>query len=216
MSDELERRWDDAVETAWREFRQRLADRIAELDPDEEVAVDTGPGDEAAPWCQVALSEDSLWVSVMSDGETDLVVELEPHEVDRAAVMVVEALRETYGVIHPIYLDAEGLEPAREGGKPLPPKPRLPRVVAPTSADDVRAAVDRAVADLYEDTPEWDDDGDLPLPTDERVVWISVAKTAPRILISCVLLEDVDDGEALLGEINRLNTAEFGDRKSVV
>ena len=41
MDDELERRWDDAVETAWRGFRQRLADRLAELEDGGLVMVDT-------------------------------------------------------------------------------------------------------------------------------------------------------------------------------
>lgn len=40
MSNELERRWDDAVESAWREFRQRLADHVAAMPDGDSVVVE--------------------------------------------------------------------------------------------------------------------------------------------------------------------------------
>src|SRR6478672_7123558 len=126
MSDGVARRWDDAVDAAWREFRQRLADRLADLEVDDSVVIDTDPADAAAPWCEVTLTGGVLWVQVLTNGEFDLCVELEPREVDRAAVMVVESLRETHGVLHPILLDAGGLEPNAVMAEPEPePTPDL-------------------------------------------------------------------------------------------
>jgi hypothetical protein len=214
MGEELGRRWDDAVETAWREFRQRLADRLAELESGGLVMVDTGPDDPAAPWCQVLVADGILLVEAMRDAETDLSEELEAREVDRAAVMVVEVLRETYGVLHPVYLVADGLEP--EGAvRPLPPtpgleEPDLDRAVEPSSVEEVRGLVDLAVAGVLDEAPEWDDDGDLPLPTEDRLVWVLVHKEAPRVLLSCLLVDDVADEQAALAEVNRLNRTEFG------
>jgi hypothetical protein len=214
MGEGLERRWDDAVETAWREFRQRLADRLAELEGGGLVIVDTGPDDPAAAWCQVLVADGVLLVEAMRGGETELSEELEVREVDRAAVMVVEALREAYGVLHPVLLDADGLE--RDGAvRPLPPEPQpdepdLDRAVQPSSVEEVRALIDLAVSDAYEEAPEWDDDGDLPLPTEDRLVWVLVHKEAPRVLLSCLLVDDVADEQAALAEVNRLNRSEFG------
>jgi hypothetical protein len=214
MGDELERRWDDAVETAWREFRQRLADRLAEMGSGGLLIVDTGPDDETAPWCQVLVADGILLVEAMRDAETDLSEELEAREVDRAAVMVVEVLREVYGVLHPVYLDADGLEP--EGAvRPLPPTPRpeepgLDQAVQPSSVEEVRALIDLAVADIYDEAPEWDDEGDLPLRTEDRLVWVLVHKEAPRVLLSCLLVDDVADEQSALAEVNRLNRTEFG------
>lgn len=210
MSDELERRWDDAVETAWREFRQQLADRIAGLEEGATLIVAADREGATDNACRVMRDDSFLWIEVVRDGAVKDGSAMLPRHADQAAVTVVRSLREVFGVLHPIYLDAGGLEPAREGGKPLPPKPQRDRVVTPRSVDDVRAAVDRAVAELYDEAPEWDEDGDLPLPTDERVVWITVAKEVPRILIHCMLLDGVEDGECLLGELNKLNAAEFG------
>lgn len=249
MTDELERRWDDAVETAWREFRQRLADHVAGMGPDDSLVVEMPQEHDggASPYCQVAGGDDVVRVEAVSnvyladeclldddqeaalgdmgfqqpnawswvDGDTNFWLDVDRREADRVAVMVVRALREVYGVLHPIYLDAEGLEPAREGGKPLPPKPVRPEpdvheVVRPTSVEEVRAFIDAAVAGLYDEAPEWDDDGDLLLPTEEQQVWILLHKTIPRVLISCLLVEDVTDQEAALAEVNQLNRTEFG------
>lgn len=249
MSEELERRWDDAVETAWREFRQRLADHVAAMDADDSIVVEMPQvGEEgASPYCQVAGGEEMLRVEAVSNvyladecrldvfqegflahlgfhrpeaedwsegGETNFWLDLELREADRAAVTVVRALREVYGVIHPVYLAAGGLEP--EGAvRPLPPKPArherdLEEAVRTSSVDDVRAVIDLAVADICDETPEWDDDGDLGLWTEEQVVWVSVNAHAPRVLLSCMLLDEVDDTESALVEINRLNRTEWG------
>lgn len=249
MTDELERRWDDAVETAWREFRQRLADHVAGMGPDDSLVVEMPQEHDggASPYCQVAGGDDVVRVEAVSnvyladeclldddqeaalgdmgfqqpnawsweDGDTNFWLDVDRREADRVAVMVVRALREVYGVLHPIYLGAEGLEPAREGGKPLPPKPvrsepDVQEVVRPTSVEEVRAFIDAAVAGLYDEAPEWDDDGDLLLPTEEQQVWILLRKTIPRVLISCLLVEDVTDQEAALAEVNQLNRTEFG------
>ena len=209
MNDELERRWDDAVETAWREFRQRLADRLAVLEIDDSVVIDTDPADAAAAWCEVTLTGGVLWVQVLTNGEFDLCVQLEPREVDRAAVMVVEALRETHGVLHPILLDAGGLEPRAVVAEPEP-VPDTDRVVRPSSPDEVRALVDLAVADVFDEAPAWDGDGDLPLPTEDCLVWVLVHKEAPRVLLSCLLVDGVTNEAAALEEVNRLNRTEFG------
>jgi hypothetical protein len=118
-------------------------------------------------------------------------------------------------VLHPVYLDAEGLEP--EGAvRPLPPRPPRPgghdldEVVQPSSVEEVRGVIDLAVADVYDEAPEWDDDGDLPLPTVSRLVWVTIHKDAPRVLLSCLLVDDVADERAALAEVNRLNRTEFG------
>ena len=144
MGGELERRWDDAVEGAWREFRQRLADHVAGMGEDDSLVVEVPPQQEtgAAPYCQVAGGEAMVRVEAVSnvylaagseldeeqeralegigfrrpeaedwpEGETNFWLDLELREADRAAVMVVRALREVYGVLHPVYLDADGLD----------------------------------------------------------------------------------------------------------
>ena len=243
----LERRWDGDVETAWTGFRQRLADRLAELPEDEFVLVELAgeEGSGTRPYCQALAGPGVLRVEVVSntylaaehrldatqeealvllgfdrpktedwsEGETNFFTTLDQREADLAAVMVVRAMREVFGVIHPVWLAAGGLEPAVVGepAEEVPVDgPAADRPVVPRSVEEVREAVDAAVADLYDEAPEWDDDGDLPLATEHNVVWVSVNGTNPRILLHCCLLIDVTDTATALQEVNRLNRQEFG------
>ncbi|HEY0644113.1 MAG TPA: hypothetical protein VGD39_11880, partial [Nocardioides sp.] len=122
-----------------------------------------------------------------SRGETNFFADLDQREADRAAVMMVRAMREVFSVIHPVWLDAGGLEPPTIGSEPeeavAGPAADLP--VMSRSVAEVREVVDAAVAELYDEAPEWDDDGDLPLPTEHNVVWVSVNGTNPRVLLHC-------------------------------
>ncbi|KRF36969.1 type III secretion system chaperone [Nocardioides sp. Soil805] len=245
MSGELERRWDDAVETAWRELRQRLADRLAEMAEDEslvvELAEETSVG--AAPYCQVLAGPGVLRVEAVSNvylaeeyamdvfqegllkhlgfaepdatelpGNTNFWIDLDQREADRAAVMMVRALREVYAVVHPVYLSADGLldEVADEPLRAIPPRPRPEVVVHPEGPDEVRAAVDLAVRGLQDERPEWDEDGDLPLDTTRGVVWVTIGAHLPRILLHAPLVGDVVDEARALVEVNLLNQREFG------
>lgn len=218
---ELERRWDDAVEAAWRELRQRLADRVAQMVPGERLwveqsliedgQVETGQG------CVVVadggvLSVEAVDVEGRSVGWWDMPAD----HVDGAAVRVVEVLRELFGVLHPVWLVADGdfdPVPASPAQAPAPAPavdPSADEVMTPRSVDDVRLAVELAVRELYDEAPEWDDDGDLPLPSERCVVWVTLSKVAPRILLHCALLEEVADERAALAEVNLLNQKEFG------
>ena len=242
---ELERRWDDAVETAWRGFRQRLADRLAEMVEDDVliVALEREAEAGAAPYCQAAAGPDALRVEAVSnvylspeleldglqeallqdlgfaepeaedwqEGPTNYWIDLGQREADLVAVMVVRALREVYGVVHPIYLSADGLEPQAERQlKPIPPRPRPDVPVHPDGPDDIRRAIDLAVRNLLSEKPEWDDDGCLPLPTQRTWVWVIVSEASPRILLNAPLADDVVDDSRALVEVNLLNQREYG------
>lgn len=206
MSGQLESRWDDAVETAWREFRQRVADRLDAMSDGEALLVElTDVAEEgAAPYCLAinragwlrleAVSNHHLAAALLLDpaqcetlaelgfaapledepddpgeGSTNHWADIEQREADRAAVMTVRALREVHGVVHPIYLKADGLEP--DGAVlPLPPVPALDGPLRPRSPDEVRAGIDAALQGMLDTDPEWDDDGDLPVPTPRGAV----------------------------------------------
>ena len=249
MSGVLERRWDDAVESAWREFRQGLADRLSGLAEDETLIVELTNDEEggAAPYCQAvagagwlrveAVSNHYLAVNyLLSDPEHDLLrsigfsapsydelkntanessnfwIDLEQREADRAAVMMVRALREVYAVLHPCYLEPEVADESLDEGPPrlIPPKPRPQDPVTPQDPDELRRAIDLAVRGLLDDRPEWDEDGDLVLPTSCGLVWVSVATNAARILIHAPLVDEVVDESRALVEVNLLNQREFG------
>jgi hypothetical protein len=249
MSRELERRWDDAVESAWREFRQRLADRLAELAEDETLIAELSNDEEggAAPYCQAIAGARWLRVEAVSnvyladvyelddrqhealvalgfeapsydnpqdnaEQSSNFWVDLEQREADRAAVMVVRALREVYAVLHPSYLEPGEGEGTADIVTPrvLPPKPRPEQPVTPDGPDELRRAVDLAVRDLLPYKPEWDADGDLVMHTEHGLVWVSVSEVSARILIHSPLVDEVVDESRALVEVNLLNDREFG------
>ncbi|WP_110183042.1 type III secretion system chaperone [Nocardioides solisilvae] len=251
MGEELVRRWDDAVETAWRELRQRVADRLAGMDEDmivglatwEEPGVATG---EIVPLCDATLAGDVLRVEVNSnhylpddrqlddaqqralialgyhppaatdpaEGETCFWVDLERREADRAAVMLVRAVREVHGLPHPVYLETMGLEEDEavsvSRGRGGDEGPDLHRPIFPRDVDELRAGVELAVGELYAVMPDWDEDGDLPLATAHGRVWVFVSPQRPRVLLHCWLVDEVEDTTRALLEVNMLNAREAG------
>lgn len=247
MSGDLERRWDDAVETAWREFRKRLADRLAAFDEGDLLAmgIDEQAGDPSAGHallCHAAAIDVGLRLEVATRrslarpmrlhlAERDLMVqiglappepedqddaqvwfwtELENREADRAAVMLVRALREVHGVMHPVYLHSIGLEEEEPQSAPAPAPHPVDEPIRPRGTEDVRAGVDAAVRDLFEVPPEWDGDGDLPLSTARGTVWVIVSPISPRVLLHATLVEDVADEPRALVEVNLLNQHAIG------
>ena len=240
MTDELERRWDDAIEAAWVELRQRVADRLAAMGEDETYLLEV-PDDEdllgASPYCQVlagpgvlrveAVSNAYLDDSLLLDGEQEarlegigfeapsdpelgnFWVDLEQREADRAAWMMVEALRQVYGVLHPAYLAGEGGTTDEPAVEQVATADRS-TTYFPQDADDVRTCVSGVVKDLLGHDAEWDEDGDLPLVTDRGVLYVTVAEQVPRMLLHATLVVDVVDEQRALVEANILNRREFG------
>ena len=240
MTGELERRWDDAMEGAWSGFRERLADRLAGMDvgsllvqlPDDELLG-------AAPYCQVMVDEGWLRVEAVSnaflDAQHELTdeqavalvdlgfgepeedqspnfwLDLEQREADRAAWLMVHALRHVYGVMHPIYLEADGIEPpALEAEPSEPDEPDDDAITFPRSSDELIEAWRTVVSDLVGRVALLDEDGDLPFPTDKAVLYVTASHQAPRVLLFGTLVTDVVDEQRALVEVNLLNKAEYG------
>lgn len=246
MTDELERRWDDAMEEAWTGFRRRLADRLAGLDDRDGGTLivqlsEEDDQDGASPYCQALADGEWLRVETVSnefldaqhrlgdgqeqalvalgfgepeDGESpNFWVDVEQREADRAAWMIVQALREVFGVLHPVYLEADGVESTPGASTPAPVAPGPPGdegVREPQGSDELREWLVALVSDLTHTEIELDDDGDVPFMTDRAVFYVTVSSRAPRILIHSTLLLDVVDEERALVEVNLLNRAEFG------
>ena len=258
MSSELERRWDDAMEEAWTGFRARLADRLAEIDDGESLVVQLPDEDllGASPYCQVLVDQGWLRVEAVSnaflDAQYELTgeqegalvdlgfgapakeqspnfwVDLQQREADRAAWMMSQALREVYGVVHPIYLDADGLEAGASGleslaptspGRSEPGNARLASLASQPPADDIRfpessdellAAMQRVIRDMLGREAILDEDGDIPVMTEKTLIYLTVSKQAPRMLMHATLVTDVMDEQRALVEVNLLNTTEFG------
>lgn len=241
MTDDVERRWDDAMEQAWTGFRKRLADRLAELGDEETLLVEVAHDEElqgAAPYCQVLAEDRWLRVEAVSnafldevhrlDGEQEAAlaglgfvgpeglsvhnfrIDLEQREADRAAWLVVHALRHVYAVLHPAYLVADGIEPPTTDQDVPLAAAEVDATRFPQSPEELMAALVDVAGGMLGHEPELDDDGDLPIQTERAVLYVTVARQAPRVLLFATLVSDVVDEQRALVEVNLLNRAEFG------
>ncbi len=241
----------DAVnDRAWSGFRARLADRLAAMEDDEVLVVDTDPGDEttggAAPYVQfcawgeawtrgeVVSNEylapahrlDDTAVDVVlgigwgaptrtrddepDSGSENFFLDLRRNEADRLAVMAVRVLREVFGVVHPAFLGADGLEddpmqvlPVAEGG--TTPSVDEPLATMPTGQEELQRLVDSALTSYLGHAPRKDDDGDIPVVTDVTVVYVRVLAEAPIVHLFCRVVREIVDVEAARFETGVLN-----------
>ena len=126
---------DEQVEADWRGFRRRLADRLERLDDDDWLRIEAEAGEGSTPFVQFAAFGDTIRAEAAGGAldargvlppqgqprldlcwnpptasEPYLYVECPRREVDRLAVESVGVLRDLLGVVHPSFLDADGLE----------------------------------------------------------------------------------------------------------
>lgn len=216
------------VEQAWREFTRTLSAGIAgqetllwELDVDERRTTPTGP------YVQVTRCSADLPLAEVSsnrvlaasyqlgkaarqrlrelgwqrpgDGRLNYSFLVEPGLEEVAARMIVAALREVFGVIHPAFLI--GLPQDDE------PEPEEEPFVHPISAEQLDELVlDALTSDEPGATaPQRDPDGDLPFVADSAVIFVRVLRERPGVRLFCELVIGIEDLEAAAFEVAVLN-----------
>lgn len=146
--------------------------------------------------------------------------QVDPAYVDEAAWLLVDALRTTFGVVHPAFLidgfgeacalaDAEAAELLAE--QVTDPGECLPEVITPQDRDHLVELVDRALgSDWSRPTPTHDEDGDIPYICDSAVVFVRVLPHAPIVRAFCELVLGATDLEAAAFEVGVLNREHSG------
>ena len=163
---------------------------------------------------QEAAAVVALGWSDPADGETEpgnFYVDAERVEADRLAVMTVRVLREVFGVPHPSFLAAGGLElePGQGAADNEPPTaPAEPLAVRPRDRDHLRELVDEALTPFLGQTPEHDEDDDIPVPTRTSVVFVRVREDMPVVQMFAFVADDVEDTAAARFEVAVLNRDE--------
>ena len=134
------------------------------------------------------------------------------HEVDMVAVLAVQVLRDVLGVPHPVFLEAEGLE-----RDPAHPEPQgiVPPILSeeddeelihfPTSRDELIEQAEPVFASILEAEVEYDDDGDVPLPVGESVVYARFGKAGPTIELFSYLVVDIVQTDRVAVQLEMLN-----------
>ncbi|MEJ7834042.1 MAG: hypothetical protein WKF79_14080 [Nocardioides sp.] len=153
-----------------------------------------------------------LW-EAPDDDQRNYHHDVEIQDADRVAVMSVSVLREIFGVPHPSFLLAEGLE--RDPGAPEPSGPAPvarddddeDRVIHfPHDGEELQGHVDTTVAAVVEqDQVEHDGDGDIPILAGSSMVFVRVSRERPAVELFAEIVNEVEDMSRLPVELDILN-----------
>ena len=153
----------------------------------------------------------SLGWGAPTDG--NYAVNLPRAQGDRLAQMAVDALRDVFGVAHPAFLGTTDAEAGRVLGLTAPAEEVPERdqergeVVVPIPKDheDLCVLVDEALVAFIEVELMHDEDGDVPLPHGDHVVYVRVLEKDPVVSIFATIVLDVEDIDAARREAGILN-----------
>jgi hypothetical protein len=138
-----------------------------------------------------------------------------PAQADTVADRLVDTLRDVYGVPDPTFLVVGGFTgagPLDQDDLPqgLRLAPRTPPPVDCTTvlardADELRDLAAEVVCALTGADVEFDEDGDIPVPTTASVVYVRVEEDTPSIRLFALVLHDVRWTPRVGAALNRAN-----------
>jgi hypothetical protein len=134
---------------------------------------------------------------------------------ERVAELAVAALRDVYGVQHPVFLApdqlAEVLHPPapREGaGRGLEPAPVATvelRCVLPRDRQHLTELVDAELTGLYGHTPIRDEEGDVAIRVGSTMIFLRTASDAQEVVVFAAVVHDVEGRSRAAEVLNDLN-----------
>ena len=122
------------------------------------------------------------------------------------ASMTVETVRSVFDVPHPSFLEpGEVGGPARDDG-PEPRRTTPEGLVSPDTAEEFRALVDAVLADELGETPQHDENGDVPIRLGSAIVFVRTSAEDPIVELFSPVLVNVEGSALALERLNRLNS----------
>lgn len=133
---------------------------------------------------------------------------INPAYADKAAVMIVAAFRDVFGVVHPAFLvdgvaDPAELQDVEETGDEG--TAAGPEIVTPSSHEHLVDLVDRALQPDWAHPIPHDDDGDIPYGCGTSVVYVRVLEDRPVVRVFAELVVGATNVESATIEVNILN-----------
>ncbi len=148
-------------------------------------------------------------------GSSNFWFDVEAREADLAAVLMVRALREVYGCLHPSLLSTSGVYPETEateancecdGESAIADLDDLP-TSWPASRGELHGVVMETLGAIRGEQPSQDADGDVPIVVGRSVVFVRVLGNRPGVELFAEVVLSVEraDPLALARELNILN-----------
>lgn len=161
---------------------------------------------------QLSTMEQLGWQAPVSTGgrpSANFWVEVPQEESDRASELAVAALRDVYGVQHPVFLApdqlAEVLQPA-----PTPIEPALQLIrdgvgTVPRTREHLDELVDAELATMFGHPPIRDDVGDVAIRVGSTMLFLRTSSDGQEVLVFSAVVHDVEGRSRAAEVLNDLN-----------
>ncbi|HET9647422.1 MAG TPA: hypothetical protein VFP34_04225 [Microlunatus sp.] len=236
---------DRSTAQAWSEFQARLAEVVSVIDDsgDLTIGTDTGPREggpfvrfsspapntvraEAASNAELGehfqLDAEDLgamealgWLPPSTDDGPNFWAQLPQENSDRVAELAVAALRDVYGVQHPVFLApdqlAEVLRPPAPEDTPAAGLERVSasrvdlRCLMPRNRQHLNELVDAELTALYGHPPFRDEEGDVAIRVGSTMLFLRTATDAQEVVVFAAVVHDLEGRSRAAEVLNDLN-----------
>ncbi|HET9871243.1 MAG TPA: hypothetical protein VFP89_01440 [Propionibacteriaceae bacterium] len=231
---------DRSTAQAWAQFQARLSDVISVIDDSADLTIGTeSESMDPAPYvtfrspvrnrvrCEAAgnavlgedfqLSAEQLatmvtcgWTPPLTDGSGNFWVEDSQENSDRLSELAVRALRDVYGVQHPVFLAPDQL------AEILQPRPGPIAGTGEFAVDDVlatvagsqehlNALVDDELTDMFGHRPIRDTEGDIAIRVGSTMLFLRTSADGREIVLFATVVHDVAGRSRATEVLNDLN-----------
>ncbi|WP_152363478.1 T3SS (YopN, CesT) and YbjN peptide-binding chaperone 1 [Microlunatus speluncae] len=160
---------------------------------------------------QLKLMEDLGWESPTAepDGSSNFWTTRSQEESDDISRLAVGALRDVYGVLHPVFLApsqlAEVLQP-RPTGADTADLPESVVALLPGSKEHLDELIDAELTDLLGHPPIRDSEGDVAIRVGSTMVFLRSAADGREIIVFSTVVHEVDGRSRASEVLNDLNS----------
>lgn len=159
----------------------------------------------------LATMEKAGWKPPSAEESANFWVQMPQEQSDRLAELAVIALRDVYGVPHPVFLAPDQLSEV------LTPKPDDPTDPQPFDEDDVTAVlpgsrehldamVEEELTELFGHAPIRDEEGDIAIRVGSTMIFLRTSPDGREIVIFAAIVHEIEGGRSRAAEVlNDLN-----------
>jgi hypothetical protein len=138
-------------------------------------------------------------------------VQLPQEESDRLAELAVIALRDVYGVPHPVFLAPDQLSEILTPKADDPTEPpdfdeEDVTAVMPSNREQLDALVEAELTEMYGHSPIRDEEGDIAIRVGSTMIFLRTSADGREIVIFAAIVHEIEGGRSRAAEVlNDLN-----------
>ncbi len=256
---------DRSTAQAWAEFQTRLAEVVSMMDDTADLTIGTDTGaSERGPYVRFSSpSRDSVRAEAAGNAELGEHFRMGTHDLasmeelgwhppsveqgpnfwaevsqdncEYAAELAVSALKDVYGVQHPVFLSPDQLAEVLQAPAPIEPGPIEPgpiepgpiepgpigkgsglerasiapaiefRCVLPRDRQQLTELVDAELTELYGHPPIRDEEGDVAIRVGSTMIFLRTASDAQEVVVFAAVVHDLEGRSRAAEVLNDLN-----------